>query len=304
MQQPSIFCHQEKQYMVQNSGNQGKQTISISRKSINLVMRSYGMLRATVALSMALLIPFASTLFQGCSGSSGIDTRRPLTPDDVMRHVEAHNAEMFALSAYGRISIDSKELSNSGNITVRLLKPDSVYMEVTGPFGVSVFKGLVDRRSFTFYNGVDNLVLAGASTASNLRNVLRVGIGFDDIMQILSGTMGFRMQPEGASMQGRLDGGLYFISWSDANGSGEYTVDAKYEAVKHFVRKNSGGEIIEDITFKDFRRQSGRWLSHIIVLERPLNEESITIVYEQIKINDVPMDFAFKIPASARRIDF
>ncbi len=240
----------------------------------------------------------------GCAGSGGIDTRRPLTPDDVMRHVEAKNAETFAVSATGKISIDSPELSNTGNLAVNLLKPDSVYIEVTGPFGVSAVKGLVTRREFTFYNGLENTVLTGRTTSGNLRNVLRVAIDFDDIMQILAGTSGFSKALPGITPEGSLQDDVYRIVWRGPKETVEYEVDTRYEAVRRYQRRSESGDILEEITYKDFRRMHGRYRPNIIALSRPPSEESLVIIYDRQVINDLPMDFSFKIPTAARRIVF
>jgi hypothetical protein len=240
----------------------------------------------------------------GCGGSRGLDTTKPIAPEDVISLTRERNAQVRAVTGFGTISIDTPELSNAGNIEVRLLKPDSLLFEITGPFGVRAAKGLITGSNFTFYNGLENTVAEGATTAKNMKNILRLSMEFRDALDIISGTMRIAPRDSNMRMTGKLEDNYYRITYSDANWIEEYLVSLAYQSVKQYTRRDSRGEIVEDITFKDFRKKSGLFMPGIISIERLPTQESLVLSYEQFTLNDLPVDFEFKVPKSARKIRY
>ncbi len=248
---------------------------------------------------LALLLLPAAMLYVGCTGASRLSD--DATFDDVRRRVEARNANVRALSGEGRISIDTPEIGNSGSVGVRLSKPDSLLIDITGPFGVGLARGLVTSSAFTFYNQWENTVLEGATSVENMRRVLRFPIAFADVLDVLSGTVGFRGAAE-ASPVVSVDGGTWTAVYPTSQGTIEYVVEIGYEAVTRVTRRNAQGEMLEMIQFKDFRRKGGLYMPSVVSIVRPLSEESLTLVYERTTLNDLPLDFTFKVPRSATKI--
>jgi hypothetical protein len=261
------------------------------------------MMKIQPGLTAAFLL-LVSILICSCSNTRGVDKADGLTAPEVISLVENRNARVAGMSGSGMISIDSPEFSNSGSIELKLLKPDSLLFELSGPFGVRVAKGLVTGKAFTLYNGLDNTVAEGATDMKTLKQVLRISIEFRRIMQILSGTMSIEADRAGSVPRGIREDNFYRILYTDKAETIEYLVDLSVESVKRYTRKTTDGQVIEDIYFKDFRKKSGIYLPTVITVERPPAEESLTLVYERQTLNDLPMDFTFKIPASATKIHF
>ncbi|MDX9758252.1 MAG: DUF4292 domain-containing protein [Bacteroidota bacterium] len=243
-------------------------------------------------------------LFVGCASTPAIDTSGPIDPREIMRRVEERGRDIRALTGSGKISVETPEFSGGGSIQVRLLKPDSLQLEINGPFGVTVARGLVTDRDFQFYDGMNNTVATGETNAKNLQRVLRFPITFADILAVLTGSMGFAAAPRDIDPVGRLDGGSYLLEWRGEAESLEYAVDIRTLAVLRFTRRNAEGEILEEFRFRDFRSHAGIDVPHILALTRPMENESLTIVYDRVTINDFPMVFDFSYPRSARRIVF
>ncbi len=244
------------------------------------------------------------SLLAGCAGTPAVDTSKPIDPREVMRLVTERNQSLQSLEGYGKLSIDSPEFSNSGAIALTILKPDSLQLEITGPFGMTFARAMVTQRDFHFYNGVENTIVQGETTVQNLRRVLRLSLRFTDILDMLTGTVGFELAPENAAPESTLDGSSYTMRWSVDGGSIAYVVDLDYLAVQRFTRRDDAGDILEDITFRDFRRKSGIHLPQIVMISRPDRDESFSLVYDSQNINDLPVDFTFSYPPSARKITF
>lgn len=268
------------------------------------IMPSDSMHPFTPLLRTTLLYCASALLLAGCASTPAIDTTKPIDPREIMQRVEQRGREILALNGSGKISVESPEFSGGGSIQVRVLKPDSLQLEITGPFGVTVARGLVTDRDFQFYDGMNNTVAEGSTTAQNLRRVLRFPITFDDILSVLTGTLGFGAAPQDADPQGRLDGDDYILSWQSEGQSLEYAVDTRTLAVRRFTRRNDEGEILEEMLFRDFRSHAGIEVPHIVSIERPMDGEALSIVYDRLTVNDLPMVFNFSYPRSARRITF
>lgn len=260
---------------------------------------THSFLRNLRALS---LVSLAAVLLAACASTPAIDTTKPVDPREVMRRVEQRGAGILALRGQGKISVESPEFSGGGSISIRLLRPDSLQLEINGPFGVTVARGLVTDRDFQFYDGMNNTIAEGSSTAENLRRVLRFPITFDVILSVLTGALGFDAAPQDADPTGRIDGDRYLLAWETEGETLEYAVDIRTLAVTRFTRKDADGVIREEILFRDFRPHSGIEVPHIVSISRPADGESLTIVYDRIAVNDLPVKFDFSYPKSARRI--
>jgi hypothetical protein len=252
-------------------------------------------------LSVLVLI---ALVFLSCTGSKHFDASKPVTPEIVIAHINARNSRISSFFGEGKLSLDTREYSNTGTIAVKILKPDSLMIEVSGPFGVSVGKGLVTNSTFTFYNGLENSVAQGNTTAKNLQRILRFPIEFRDIVEVLSGTMSVRADSSSPAPVGILQDNTFLVRYKQERMSTEYTIDLSYEAVKRFVRRDENDNIVEDISFRDFRKKAGYYFPHIVSISRPKAEENVVLVYDNILINDANLDFSLKIPKSATRIHF
>lgn len=255
-------------------------------------------------LSSASLILAISLLFAGCASTPAIDTSKPIEYSRVMELVEQRNSALLSLEGYGKISIDSPEISNSGSVALTVLKPDSLQLEISGPFGVTLARVMVTCNDFVFYNGWENTVAEGETTIHNLRKFLRLALSFSDILDIMTGTLGFGLVPRNDAPATALDGSAYTLRWKIDGETQEYVVDLDYLAVQRYTRRDADGRILEEIIFRDFRKKSDLYLPQVVSINRPSTDESFSLVYSSQTINDLPVEFTFSYPKSARKISF
>jgi hypothetical protein len=259
--------------------------------------------RAQSPFAQILTTLFAAAVFAACSSAPAIDTSGPIDPREVMRLVAERNNAITAVEGYGTISVDTPEMSNSGSITVKMLKPDSLQLDINGPFGMTIARSMLTSKDFIFYDGFNNTVSEGPTTADNLRRFLRVGLEFSDILDIISGAIRLPSEAMGQP-DGYLDNGNYILTWKDDEGSREYTVDLKYLAVRRYIRRDSIGDVTEEVNYKDFRKRGDHQLPQVVSIARPAKEESLSLVFQSQTVNDFPVVFSFSAPKSARRIYF
>lgn len=251
-----------------------------------------------------LFVFFLILLFlaDGCSPEKSISITKAMSIEEIIRTIEARNAQIRSMRGYGEISIDTPEISNNGSIAVRLLKPDSLLVEITGPFGVNVVKGLVTRTDFKFYNGLENKLFLGATNAKNLRTILRMHVEFSEIINLFAGCLSFSQRPSGVTPQLMWSGSECSIIYTTKDESIEYVVDTDYGSIVRYIKKDSTGEVIEEIKLKDFKRKSDFYIPFVISTSRPSLEQSLSLFYETLSVNDRPIDFTLKIPQSAVKV--
>ena len=68
-----------------------------------------------------------------------------------------------------------------------LQKPDSVLINLQGPFGIKVGSALVTRTEFMFYNSIENKLITGLSSIENLNRILHMQLSFDDLLSLFGG---------------------------------------------------------------------------------------------------------------------
>jgi hypothetical protein len=237
-----------------------------------------------------------------CSSSGLLDTSIPLTPDVILEHMKARHAKVSTFYGEGKMSIDTPGFSTIGTVEVKILKPDSLMIEVFSYLGMHVGKGLITKSDFTFLNLREFSVSQGSTNAGNLENILHFPIEFRDIIECLSGTL--NVHDNGTTLSGVRTGNTYSISSRNEQFSAEYTIDLSYEAVTQYIRRDRENNIIEEFMFKDFRKKSGIYIPHMLKILHPKADENFVLVYDNIRLNDRELDFNLKIPEKAVRIRY
>jgi hypothetical protein len=101
--------------------------------------------------ALLIIISSASLLFYSCSAqkSGNLD---PVSVKELKTRVNENSKVIESLEASGNISFDSPENSGSGWLELRIKKPDTVFVKIEGPFGISIANALITRNEFMYYN--------------------------------------------------------------------------------------------------------------------------------------------------------
>ena len=76
----------------------------------------------------------------GCTGQKESIKNLNLTLSEVLEKVRERHSLIKTLKGGGSITVEAPNASNSGSFDVDLKKPDSVRVELHGPFGLHVGK--------------------------------------------------------------------------------------------------------------------------------------------------------------------
>jgi len=91
----------------------------------------------------------------GCRTTSTLNLgNRTIASSEVQDVVRMHHTRIQSMKGEGRISVETPEIGQSGSFILTLQKPDSILINLRGPFGIKVGTALVTRTGFLFYNSL------------------------------------------------------------------------------------------------------------------------------------------------------
>ncbi|MAT39412.1 MAG: hypothetical protein CL946_07385 [Ectothiorhodospiraceae bacterium] len=245
---------------------------------------------------------FIAFIIAGCSSSGPVIGEKD-SVEQIIQKVNARTGIVKTHKGYGQISMDSPEFSGQGSIDLRIAKPDSAYLKIGGPFGMSIALGLITSEQLKIYDGFNNVLREGETTERNLHRVFGMSVQFDEILDVLTGTAGIEPLEGSGAPTRTMAGSAYGLVYSNDFGSREYHIDPDYGAITRIIERDKAGAIVYDISYRDFRKVEGEYLPYIIKVMRPQQDESLSIKYDRQFINERPIDFAFSVPESARKIE-
>ncbi|MBS1518924.1 MAG: DUF4292 domain-containing protein [Bacteroidetes bacterium] len=245
-----------------------------------------------------------SVYFISCTSSEKLSDSS-VSFDLIKEKVNENSRKLNGLDAYGEISIDSPEISNTGSITVSIKKPDSVFTKLEGPFGIDIANILITRNDFIYYNVMDNKVIKGPSTPRNLSIIMRIKIDFDDIVNSFSGKYFF---PDGdyagTEINETENEYLVTINNKSENEIRKFWIDKDNFFVRKTGKYSADGKTKLEITYENFYESKGIYFPKKISVIRPEERQSIWLTYNNEEFNNGKLNYRIKIPKSAKQISW
>ena len=256
-----------------------------------------------------LLIIFVFCLiFYSCTSSnnhSDVNSESDITFDELRKKVNDNSMKLKSLDAYGEISIDSPEMSNSGSITVSLNKPDSVFTKLEGPFGMDIADLLITRNNFIYYKPQDNTVIKGPSNSHYLGIIMKIKVDFDDIMNAFSGKYVFENNSEGyGDVKISMNENYYLITLKNSNEIKKFWVNSVDFYVTKIGAYELDGQTKIEILYENFYERAGIHFPKNITITRPKEKQNIWLTYSNEEFNKNKLTFRLKIPKSAKQINW
>lgn len=239
-------------------------------------------------------------IFYSCTAAEN-ETGSDITFEELKANVNANSEKLSSLDAYGEISIDSPEMSNTGSITVSINKPDSIFTKLEGPFGIDVADLLITRNDFIYYNVMDNRVISGNSTPNNLKIIMNVNVNFDEIINAFSGKFMFKDEIY-EDIKISIIGSNYFVSLKSGNEFKKYWIDTKSFFVTKLGTYDEKGNTKIEIIYENFYESNGIYFPNKITVNRPMEKQNIWLTYNNSEFNNNKLTYKLRIPKSAKKI--
>jgi outer membrane lipoprotein-sorting protein len=233
-----------------------------------------------------------------CAAPPRVARERNLRADEVFALVAERNRAISTLRGDGSITIESPERSNNGGFDLNLRKPDSVRVELSGPFGIKVGTLMLAREHFIFYNALDNKAFIGEPDGETLGAMFNLTMRFDEILKAFTGELGDAAATDSLE-RFAVEEGQYVAVYRGAGKRKEYRVDGDTFVVTSY--RVTGADGAPEITAlaSDVDLAGGTAMPHLVRVIFPAERRSITITYDDIKVNE-PVDCAYELPEQAQ----
>jgi outer membrane lipoprotein-sorting protein len=201
----------------------------------------------------------------------------------------------------GRISIETPQIAQSGSFVLSLQKPDSVLIDLKGPFGIKVGSALLTRKEFFFYSSFENKLISGSSSIENLNRILNIRLGFDDLLDILTGGT-FLKDDIRSPDQTRVEDDRYVFVYISSNSSHLYWINPETLFIEKMQFLDQDGKLVVEQTFSNFENVDGIAIPHSIKVKQPGTHRYLALTYYDILVNTDQMQITFTIPHNVERI--
>jgi len=238
----------------------------------------------------------------GCAATSSLRTAtRTITPELVQESVRVNQERVHSMRGEGNLAVETPEIAQSASFVIMLKKPDSLLVEIRGPFGIEIGTALLTRREFLFYNSMQNRLISGPMNPTNLGRVFRMSLTFDELLDLVAGGTFFpedRTAPDSfTSEEERL-----VLTYNRGQGKRRYLIDPAsllIETIQHF---DSQGKLVFEQRFKNFRAVEGTTLPFHVRMTQHRERRRVTLSYSEVSINTNAVEFNFNIPTNADRV--
>ena len=250
----------------------------------------------------SLLLFFSIVALSGCASTK--EGHRPpanLSPDEVIEAVNRHTRGITTFQANGSISVESPSLSSSGSFDLWLKKPDSLRVDVKGPFGIRIASALFTHDRYVFYNSFKNEVIEGNVNSGEMPSFMDIQLNPKDIIDTFCGARGFfreEVSPDSFS----AGDGSYLLQFHHKGGTTRYTVDDAMLYISGIEHVDSAGAVWSEEHFDFGRNDDGTVIPQAIRLIQDKLESSVALTYETVHLNLPINDMELRVPPDARRV--
>jgi hypothetical protein len=224
-----------------------------------------------------------------------------LPTERLINKLEANRRRIKTFEGNGTITIKSNEFDNSATFRIVMVKPDSVYLTLLGPFGIELAQALVTTKDFIFYNALQNTAYKGASSNDILRQIFKIDLSFGDIMDAFIGSVNLTKNLYKPPDNYQVAYDKYLLTYKDsmAKTISQYEVDVRNLGIVHYLLKSSVGNDILEGKYSNFEiLETVAVPGRIEVMNRKQNE-TVVIDYKSMNANKKNIYIDFKIPDDA-----
>jgi len=258
-----------------------------------------------VLLLSFVLVSIFLSFFNGCSSTSSSEEIEILPADRLVKRLEVNRRKIRSFEGSGILTIKTPDFNNSASFNVVMIKPDSIYLTIMGPFGIELAQALVTKRAFSFYETLSNTIYMGETNDDILRNILRIDISFSDLMDAIIGAVNLtdRLYKNPDSYQVQND--KYVVSYRDSleQTVSTYSIDIRSLGITQYTLKSSKGKELLVGDYTNFSLTENVATPKKIKLVNKAESESLQIEYKSLSANekDIKIDFKFPVDATIIR---
>jgi outer membrane lipoprotein-sorting protein len=258
-------------------------------------------LKAIKFLTALLLAAFIA----GCGASKEISNERILSPERLITKLEANRRKVRTFSATGTINIKNGNSTIESSIEVNVKKPDSVRVDVYGPFGVELAQILITRDNFLFYDAINKKAYKGKTDEAAIKKALKIELPFDMLIDAFTGGVDLsdklRTEPDDYVYNENYS----YVKYVDSTSGtiNEYEINTRNFTVNKIkAGKLDKGSFVE-AKYENYKEFENILIPLTVSMNFPENGQSLFINYKKVSINDSSLNILFELPSDTIYIE-
>lgn len=245
-------------------------------------------------------------IIPGCIPSKPTEDVEILPSERLISKLEANRRRIQSFEGSGTIHIHSNKYNNSATFNVILMKPDSIYLTIMGPFGIELAQALVTNKNFIFYNALQNTAYEGESTDEVLKDIFKIDLPFDDLLDAFIGSVNLTPKLYKQPTSYTVDYDKYVITYKDSvtDISTQYKVDIRELGITNYEITKKDGEVALEGKYSQFGLLENVAVPYHIEVMNKNENQLVTIDYKSMRANKQNIFINFKVPQDATVIQW
>ncbi|MGE5496999.1 MAG: DUF4292 domain-containing protein, partial [Syntrophothermus sp.] len=206
----------------------------------------------------------------------------------------------------GSLYINSPELNTTASFKVTLQKPDSVYLEVYGPFGIDVAQAVVTGSNYIFYDAIHNTAYKGKSSSDVLKKIFKVNLSFSDLMDAFTGAVNLTPKLSQQPSNYEIVYNKYILTFDDSLSQykSRYSIDIRDLVITDYQLVDPAGKPVLESIFSKFSMLQGISIPYTTKVDLKDAGQSLKIEYRKIDLNKNSVKISLDIPEDAEVIQW
>lgn len=253
------------------------------------------------AVILFLFFDFTLLLISGCVPSKPTEEVEILSAERLVNKLEANRMRIRTFEGTGTLLVNSPLMDNKASFKVTLVKPDSIYLTIMGPFGIQLAEVLVTENNFIFYDALHNTAYEGRVDENVLRDIFKINLPFSDIINAFVGSVNLTKHLYKSPTKYSVDYDKYVLTYVDSvnNRTSEYRVDIRQLGITSYKVENLSGDVLLDGKYSDFNLLDNVAVPYSIEVKDKKDDQSVSIKYKKMRANDPDIYIDFQLPKDA-----
>ena len=223
---------------------------------------------------------------------------------DIIAQVNSKTLLVDLIHSEGEIAVKTPSIDESGSIEIKIKRMDDVWYKISGSFAFiskDAFWGHFHRKNFIFVNNLNETVIEGRSSDTNIGYITRIRCSFDDIQNVMSGTC-FITVDEQDAVSSEDDPTFHLITVKSENNSKKYWIRKDDYTVSKYIQYDNKNDVYLTVDFSDFYKTSSSAYAKKIVIQRPTKREKMSLFLTEVLLNQNNLNIRVDIPSDFRKI--
>jgi len=245
-------------------------------------------------------------IIDGCVPSKPTEQLEILPSERLVNKLEVNRRRIKNFEGYGTLSVKTPQFNNSANFRIVIVKPDTIYLTIYGPFGLELAQSVVTGENFIFYDQLSNSAYKGKVGDDILKEIFKINLSFRQLLDAFVGSVDLTPKLYRSPDKFEVIYDEYMLTYIDSltNYKDKYTIDVRELGIKNFTITNEVDEILLDSKYSKFQIVESVAVPNRIEMINFKDDQSVTIEYKTISVNKKNLFVDFVLPSDANIIEW